>query len=148
MNPQILEQLNDKTAIRELIDLYANYADTKQTEKQAALFTDDYTVALYYDSTSETPTQTVTGKDNLKQLFIDNLSPFPKTMHLNGQSIITLDDETASGIVYCRAYHQSIADGKEQFMIAAIRYEDEYRKANGKWYFQSRKLLVQWIENR
>ena len=138
-----------KDAIRNIIDLYANYADTKQTDKQVALFADDYKVEIYYDSTSETPTQTVEGKDNLKQLFIDSLSPFPKTMHFNGQSLITIENETeATGIVYCRAYHYSKEGDTEKLMIAPIRYEDKYKLVDDNWVFAERKLKVQWVENR
>ncbi len=138
-----------KDAIRNIIDLYANYADTKQTDKQVALFADDYRIEIYYDSTSETPTQTVEGKDNLKQLFIDSLSPFPKTMHFNGQSLITIENETeATGIVYCRAYHYSKEGDTEKLMIAPIRYEDKYKLVDDNWVFAERKLKVQWVENR
>lgn len=139
----------DQEAIRTIIDLYANYADTKQTDKQVALFSDDYRLETYYDSTSETPSQIIEVKDNLKQLFLDSLSPFPKTMHFNGQSIITLKSDTeAEGILYCRAYHYSKEGDTEKLMIAPIRYEDKYKKVDGKWLFAERKLKVQWMENR
>lgn len=138
-----------KDKIRTIIYLYANYADTKQTDKQVALFADDYKLAIYYDSTSDTPTQVVEGKDNLKKLFIDSLSPFPKTMHFNGESLITIENETeATGIVYCRAYHYSKDGDIEKLMIAPIRYEDKYVKIDKNWFFLERKLKVQWVENR
>ncbi|QQR97027.1 MAG: nuclear transport factor 2 family protein [Sphingobacteriales bacterium] len=149
MNTEITNNLNNEREIRTIIDLYANYADTKQTDKQVALFADDYKIEIYYDSTSDTPIQTIIGKENLKQLFIDSLSPFPKTMHFNGQSLIDINSDTeAEGIVYCRAYHYSKIDDTEKLMIAPIRYEDIYKKIDNKWYFLNRKLKVQWIENR
>ena len=141
--------MSNKKQIRTIIDLYANYADTKETDKQVALFADDFTLEIYYDSTSETPTQTVEGKENLKQLITASLSPFPKTMHFNGQSLITMVNENeAEGIVYCRAYHYSKDGDTEKLMIAPIRYEDIYKKVDGQWLFAKRKLKVQWVENR
>ncbi len=141
--------MSNKKQIRTIIDLYANYADTKQTDQQVALFADDFTLEIYYDSTSDTPTQVVEGKENLKQLFIASLSPFPKTMHFNGQSLITmLNENEAEGIVYCRAYHYSKDGDTEKLMIAPIRYEDTYKKVDGQWLFAKRKLKVQWVENR
>jgi len=149
MKTEIINNLNAEKEIRLLIDLYANYADTKQTDKQVALFTDNYKVEIYYDSTAATPTQTVEGKENLKQLFINSLSPFLKTMHFNGQSIIKITSETtATAIVYCRAYHYSKEGETEKLMIAPIRYEDKFENINDQWYFSERKLKVQWTENR
>lgn len=149
MNEEKVNQLISERAIREIVDLYANHADTKQTDLQVSLFSDDYVLEVYYDSTSETPTQTITGKDNLKQLFLESLSPFSKTMHFNGQSIIELKNENeAEGTVYCRAYHQNTQNGTEQFMIAVIKYLDKYVRINEKWFFSERKLKVQWVENR
>ncbi|WP_020560102.1 nuclear transport factor 2 family protein [Thiofilum flexile] len=145
----LLNQLHDEKEIRTIIDLYANYADTKQTDKQVALFSDDCKVKIYYDSTSDIPTQVIEEKESLKQLIIASLSPFPKTMHFNGQSIINMVSDTeATGIVYCRAYHYSKEGDTEKLMIAPIRYEDQYKKSEGRWYFAERKLIVQWIENR
>jgi hypothetical protein len=70
-------------------------------------------------------------------------------MHFNGQnSVLREGDDVATGIAYCMAHHQTITDGKQQLMIAAIRYLDNYTRQNGKWLFAGRKLMVDWIENR
>lgn len=149
MNEKILNELADKSAIRRIIDLYANYADTKELDKQVALFSDDCCVETCFDPASETPSQVIKGKVNLKNLIHETLSSFAKTMHFNGQSIIELKNENeAEGIVYCRAYHQSKQNEVEKYMIAPIRYLDKYKKVDGNWYFFERKLLVQWRENR
>lgn len=139
----------EEKQIRTIIDLYANYADTKQTDKQIALFSDDFQLEIYYDSTSDIPTQTINDKENLKQVVSASLSPFPKTMHFNGQSIINfLSENEAEGIVYCRAYHYSKDGEAEKLMIAPIIYEDNYKKVGEQRLFTKRELKVQWIENR
>jgi len=140
--------MENRLAIRELVDNYAFFADAKETDKQVALFADDYKLEVYYDSTSQIPTQTIQWKDNLKQLFVDSLSPFSKTMHFNGQSSVTfISDTEAEGIVYCRAFHYNNTDNQEKLMVASIKYEDKYKKSEDQWYFAERKLLVQWMEN-
>jgi ketosteroid isomerase-like protein len=150
MENKRITEIIAENEIRKIIDLYGNYADTKENEKQAALFTNDFTVEIYFDPTTDTPSQKVQGKENLKKLFADNLNPFIRTVHFNAQNIVTIKNENeAEGIVYCRAYHLSKEnDDTDKFMIAAIRYLDQYRKEEGKWYFSERKLMVQWIENR
>lgn len=146
---QKIKETDNRFLIREIVDNYAFCADTKEADKQVALFADDYKLEVFYDSTSPTPTQTVLGKDNLKQLFLDSLSPFAKTMHFNGQSNVTFKSETeAEGIVYCRAYHYNNINNEEKLMIATIKYLDQYKKLDDKWFFAERKLLVQWTENK
>jgi hypothetical protein len=70
-------------------------------------------------------------------------------MHFNGQStVLQLKDDTATGIAYCVADHESIKHGAQKLMIANIKYHDSFVKQNGKWLFSERKLMVDWIENR
>lgn len=146
---QKIKETENRFAIRELVDSYAFFADAKDTDHQVALFTDDYKLEVFYDSTSPTPTQTIVEKSNLKQLFLDSLSPFAKTMHFNGQASVSFNSETeAEGIVYCRAFHYNNIDNVEKLMIATIKYLDKYKKIDNKWFFAERKLLVQWMENK
>ena len=71
------------------------------------------------------------------------------TMHFNGQStVLQLNADTATGIAYCIAHHQTITDGVQKLMIANIRYHDSFVKQDGKWLFSERRLMVDWIENR
>jgi hypothetical protein len=51
------------------------------------------------------------------------------TMHFNGQSTVALD-------------------GERRLMIAAIRYQDTFAKADGTWRFAERRLYVGWTETR
>lgn len=144
---QKIKETDNRFSIRELVDNYAFFADIKETDNQVALFANDYKLEVFYDST--TPTQTVVGKDNLKQLFLDSLTPFAKTMHFNGQASVVFKSETeAEGIVYCRAFHYNNIDNVEKLMIATIKYLDKYKKLEDKWFFAERKLLVQWMENK
>ena len=144
---QRLQQLEDRIAIRELIDAYTWCADTRNIQGHMALFTEDTNFEVYMDEKSPTPTQVVTGRKNLFPVF-DDLNQYFSTMHFNGQSTIQLDANRATGITYCRAYHLKVPDGVQQLMIAGIRYYDTMVKQNGAWLFAERKLKVCWIENR
>ena len=144
---QKLQQLEDRIAIRELIDQYAYCADTRDAQGQMALFTADTNFEVFMDSRSAAPTQVINSRQDLFPVF-DNLNNYLATMHFNGQSTIKLDGDRASGITYCRAYHLNIQDGTQKLMIAGIRYYDIIVKQDGKWLFEERKLKVSWIENR
>lgn len=144
---QKLQQLEDRIAIRELIDQYTYCADTRDAQGQMALFTIDTNFEVFMDSKSSAPTQVINNRQDLFPVF-DNLNTYLATMHFNGQSTIKLDGDRASGITYCRAYHLNIQDGVKKLMIAGIRYYDIMVKQDGKWLFAERKLKVSWIENR
>ena len=145
---QQLQQADDIRAIRNLIDQYAYCADTRDAQGQMALFTEDTRFIVFMDAKAPEPTQVINKRADLFPVF-DNLNTYRATMHFNGQStVLQLNDDTATGITYCIAHHQTINDGVQKLMIANIKYHDSFAKQNGKWLFAERKLMVDWIENR
>jgi hypothetical protein len=144
---QRLQELEDRIAIRELIDQYTYCADTRYAQGQMAIFTEDTNFEVYMDEKLPEPTQVVTGRENLFPVFND-LNQYLSTMHFNGQSTVKIAGDKATGITYCRAYHLKVLDGAQKLMIAGIRYYDAMVKQDGIWLFSERKLKVCWIENR
>ena len=144
---QRVQELEDRIAIRELVDQYTYCADTRDAEGQMAIFTEDTNFEVYMDEKIAEPTQVVTGRQNLRPVFND-LNQYLSTMHFNGQSTVKLDGNKATGTTYCRAYHLKVEDGVQKLMIAGIRYYDQMVKQDGIWLFSERKLKVCWIESR
>jgi hypothetical protein len=142
-----IQQLQDRIAIRELIDAYSFCADTRDIQGHMALFTEDTNFEVYMDEKNPEPAQVVKGNTNLFPVFND-LNQYVSTMHLNAQCSIKVDGDHATAITYCRAYHLKLSDGIQKLMIAGIRYYDKAVKQNGQWLFAERKLKVCWIENR
>ncbi len=140
---QKIQEADDRLAIRSLVDAYAFCADTRDANGQMSLFTTDTRFEVYYDPKSETPSQVVNGREGLAPVF-DNLNQYIATMHFNGQTSILLNGDNATGVAYCMAHHQTIEDGKQKLMVAAIRYHDNFVRQNGKWFFAVRKLLADW----
>lgn len=151
MNLELEIQANrDRQAIIDLVNAYAYCADTRNAQGQMALFTVDTNFEVYYDPKAAEPTQVVSNREDLFPIF-DNLNTYDATMHFNGQSTITLTGEggnKATGITYCMAHHLTKANNIQNFMVAAIRYEDVFTKQADTWLFAERKLFVEWIENR
>src|ERR1700750_1716035 len=107
---QQLQQAADRQAIRNLVDQYAYCGDTRDTQGQMALFTEDTRFIVFMDAKSTEPTQVITKRADLFPVF-DNLNTYRATMHFNGQStVLQLNDDIASGITYCIAHHQTITD--------------------------------------
>src|SRR5882757_7246783 len=136
---QQLQQAADRLAIRNLVDQYAYCADTRDAEGQMALFTEDTRFIVFMDAKAAEPTQIINKRADLSPVF-DNLNTYRSTMHFNGQStVLELNDDTATGITYCIAHHQSKQDEIQSLMIAHIKYHDSFVKQNGKWLFAERK---------
>ena len=138
---QRLQELEDRIAIRELVDQYTYCADTRDAEGQMAIFTGDTNFEVYMDEKILTPTQVIKGSKNLRPVF-DDLNQYLSTMHFNGQSTVKFDGDKATGTTYCRAYHLKVPDGVQKLMIAGIRYYDTMVKQDGVWLFSERKLKI------
>ncbi len=140
------QEAADRLAIRELIDAYAHCADRRDAEGQMALFTEETRFLVFMDSRNPDPTQTIVGRANLRPVF-DNLRQYEATTHFNGQSTVELNGAVATGESYCIAHHVLAANGRS-LMVASIRYLDKFLKVDGRWLFEERRLMVDWIENR
>lgn len=137
----------DRLAIRELFDAYAHCADRRDAAGQKALFVDDCIFAVHMDGETSEPTYVLRGREALTPVFED-LNQYDATVHFNGQSTVVLEQGRASAESYTVAYHLFRADGERQMMIAYLRYLDLFVKLDGAWYFQERRLIVDWSEIR
>jgi hypothetical protein len=137
----------DRLSIRELFDSYAHCADRRDAEGQQALFTRDTRFAVYMDGEGSEPTYVLEGREALAPVFAD-LSRYEATTHFNGQSTVTLTDDTATGESYTIAHHIFHEEGVRMIMVASLRYLDTFAKIDGRWFFAERNLLLDWSENR
>jgi len=137
----------DRLAIRELFDAYAQCADRRDAEGQKALFIEDCMFAVHMSGEGTEPTYVLRGREALTPIFTD-LNQFSVTMHFNGQSTVVLDGDRATGDSYTIAHHLFGAGDDRQVMVAHLRYLDSYSKADGRWSFAERKLVLEWSETR
>ncbi len=140
-------QFIDKQEINDLLALYAHYADTRQAEKQADLFTADAVVNIFSSPEAEEPAGHIENRNDLIEGF-KALKQYLQTFHFNGQSLLTVDPDgqQATGETYNLAHHIKLVDGKRTMMVMAIRYKDVFVKLNGMWLFKKRDLYIQWVD--
>ncbi|MHB8528066.1 MAG: nuclear transport factor 2 family protein [Caulobacteraceae bacterium] len=142
------EEAADRLAIRELVVAYAYCADRRDAEGQMALFTPDAHFVVYMDARDPTPSQELHSREALAPVFAD-LDQYRATMHFVGQSTISsLAENQAIGQAYCLAHHLTVDGDGRRLMIAALRYQDTFAKADGAWLFAERRLYVDWLEER
>jgi hypothetical protein len=144
----LTQEIADRLAIRELIDVYSYCADRRDARHQMDLFTPDGRFIVFMDPTAAEPTYQFHGRESLAPAF-DHLNTYAATTHFNGQCTVSLDRERATGQTYCLAHHLSVSeDGQRTMMIASIRYLDELVKQDGRWFFAERRLIFDWTETR
>jgi SnoaL-like domain len=139
--------MDDRVAIRELVDTFADCADRRDAAGQMALFTEDADYIVYADSSSPVPVQKYRGRAALAPV-CHQLDAYVATMHINGQSTTRVDGARASGVTCCLVHHLKIEGTARTVMIAAIRYLDSFVKRDHTWLIRQRQVLVDWTETR
>jgi hypothetical protein len=137
----------DRLAIRELFDAYAHCADTRDAEGQKALFTADTRFSVFMDGPGSEPSSVLEGREALSPVF-DDLNRYSATMHFNGQSTVSLDEDRATGDSYTIAHHVFTEDGSPKMMVAWLRYLDVFTKIEQTWYIAERQIILEWSETR
>ena len=132
-----VRQLNDEKQIRDLVNEFANLADTKDAKAQGELFLPDGKVEFQIGMKGQL--QEIKGREPLVQAFAATINPCKAVYHINGQHVIQLNGNKATGIAYCQATLVMEHDGKDIAMVNSVRYTDQYEKRDGKWYIAVRR---------
>lgn len=110
--------------IRQLAARYAVAVDRRDLDALVELFIDDVRVG-----------RDTYGRDALRANFEESLGAIgPSILNIGTHQIDFVDDDNATGHVYCKA---EIADG-DRWIHQAIRYDDTYERRDGHWYFVRR----------
>lgn len=132
---QRLAVIEDKMAIKEVVDVFSNLADTKEIGKQVLLFTEDGEVR----STSNGQTSVLKGRQQLQQAFSGFLANFHTVYHQNGQQTVEeLTNNTAKATSYCRVILVGKQGDKEMKTTLYAIYNDSFVKEDGKWLIKER----------
>jgi hypothetical protein len=138
------DSLTDQiTALNQLAYRYAHAIDTTDEVLLAEVFTPDGRMRVYHPDEDE-PFVTLVGSDELASVPRTMKPAHLRTMHQMTNHLVEVDGDSAKGQVYCCARHLAL-DGKSALNVI-IRYEDEYRRMDGKWRIADRKIRFLWDE--
>ena len=130
-----IQTIEDKMAIKQVVDVFSNLADTKEIDKQVLLFTEDGIV----ESGSGDNKMLLSGRKQLFDAFSGYLANFSIVYHQNGQQTIDeLTANTAKTTSYCQVILIGKQDGKEMKTTMFTIYKDEWVKQNGQWLIKHR----------
>ncbi len=130
-----LETLRTKEELRYLVDAYATLGDEKRISEQMNLFTPDANYTVYMNGAVVANTN---GTDQLEEEFSGHAAQVKTYFTLNGQHIVKIDEDTATGVSFSQIKMVREHDGKEILTDYSVKYEDEYVLQHGKWLIKSR----------
>jgi uncharacterized protein (TIGR02246 family) len=123
--------LLNREAIRELPRLYCHYLWTSDPVAMANLFTEDATICI-----KGMEDYAITGRDKLTKVFRRVNAKFKAQPFIHNHIVDLTGPDRATGY----SYYEILEPGDTTRYMAAGYYYDEYRKVDGQWKFQSRKI--------
>jgi negative regulator of replication initiation len=144
-NAKNMKEIEDKLALKELVDTFSVLADKKETQKQTLLFTEDATVESFSDGQ---PTSSLKGRKQIGETFASFLNNFETVYHINGQQTVTINGDKATGVSYCLVTLIGDENGKKMKSTMGVIYNDEYVRQNGNWLIAKRRSNFAWREKQ
>ena len=138
-------EIEDKIALKELVDTFSTLPDRKEVRAQTQLFTENATVETYRGGKLVTK---LTGRQEMENAFGGFLKNFEAVYHINGQQTVTLNGDKASGISYCMVTLIGTENGKKMKTSIGVFYQDDYVRENGRWLIAKRVSNFHWEDKR
>ena len=140
-----LQELLDRAEIQDLISAYAQGADNPDNELHMSVYAPDMKLDLHGVGLIE-------GVEELKQAWADGRIGAGVTKcnmaactHARVNSIIKINGDTATGIVHCISVLTGDQEGKPYSQTRGLKFDDEYRRIDGKWKIAYRKHQLRWV---
>lgn len=132
---------------RELYDLalrYAQSADRRNYEAFREIFTETGSIHGHRaDPATSKPLYSIEGRETIVK-GLSGLEQYVKTQHHVSNQLVEIDGDRATGETYCTAHHIYLKDAEPWNLTMAIRYQDKFVRESGRWWFQERRLWVDW----
>jgi ketosteroid isomerase-like protein len=127
-----VRRLEDRLALRELVARYALAIDDRDIDAIAAMFTADGRFR------SRDGVMDASGREAVIEQFRGRFGALGPTNHIAHDQICTFsaDGDSASGIA---TSHAELWRNGRAF-VTALRYDDQYRREEGRWRFADRLL--------
>ena len=139
-----ISDIEDRIAIKNVVDTFSVLADHKDITTQVLLFTENGVVE---SKANGRPGNVLSGRKQIGDAFSAYLALFETVYHMNGQQTITLNGDKASGISYCTVtLIGNDQTGKKMKTTMGVYYQDEFVKVDGRWLIAHRTSNFTWQE--
>ncbi|WP_370942304.1 nuclear transport factor 2 family protein [Amycolatopsis sp. cg5] len=146
VRPRVAE-VADRLALRALVDSYAYAVDNRQPEQFAELFCADGCLVMPHPAGRDRTKLVFDGSDGWARAFAI-LAPFNATTHFVGNHLVSITGDDATGETYCLAHELYDKDGAQRMIVRCVRYTDSYVRVGGEWFFRTRDLSVDWLDDQ
>ena len=138
-----LKELANRISLKELIDNISILGDKKDFTQQVQLFTEN--------AVSETIAEGITilkleGRIKMAEAFGKFLKDFETVYHFNGQQVVNIEGDSATGTCYCLITLIGNEKGKKIKTTIGAIYEDDYVLINNRWLIAKRIGNFNWQE--
>lgn len=142
------EEAIDRLLIRrELYDLalrYACAADRRDYEAFREIFSLNGAIHGHRaDPASSEPLYSIQGRETIVH-GLTGLEQYVKTQHHVSNQLVEIHGDRAEGETYCMAHHIYLDGDALRNLTMAIRYQDKFVREDGRWFFEERRLWVDW----
>ncbi|MBD0286104.1 MAG: nuclear transport factor 2 family protein [Flavisolibacter sp.] len=142
---QRIQAIEDRIALKNLVDTFSVLADVKDVDKQVLLFTENASVVSMRNGQEG---NALTGRKQIGDAFAAFLKNFDVVYHINGQQTLTLNGDKAKGVSYCLVTLIGTDNGKRMKTTMGVYYHDDYVKQNGRWLITKRQSNFTWTDRR
>lgn len=137
------KELKDRIALKELVDKISILADEKNFVKQVQLFSEN--------AVSETIANGKTilklkGRDAMVEAFSDFSKDIQTVYHFNGQHLVNIYGDKATGTSYCLITMIGLDNGQKVKTNIGASYQDDYVRVNDSWLIAKRIGNFEWQE--
>jgi hypothetical protein len=140
-----VSEIEDRIALKELVDTFSILADKKDVKAQTLLFTANGTVETLRGGVVVAK---LSGRKEMEDRFGAFLKNFETVYHFNGQQTVTFSGDKASGVSYCMVTLIGLEGGKKMKTTIGVYYQDEYVRENGRWLIAKRRSVFDWEDKR
>jgi hypothetical protein len=138
-----IKELEDKLALRELVDSFSILADKKDVSTQVLLFTEYATVETFSGGAR---VANLKGRKEMANAFAPFLATFEKVYHFNGQHVVRVEGDRATGTLYCMVTLIGLENSKRMKTTMGVFYNDEYVRKDNKWFIAKRVSTFDWTD--
>lgn len=130
-----IKAIEDKLALKQVVDSYAMLADEKNGSALANLFTPTAVVKIVIAGDLKA---TLNGTKEISDTFQQFLNSLDTAYYFNGQQVVKIKGDHAIGRSYTQATITSVQNGMKRSAVQNIYYDDEFVKVDGRWLIAKR----------
>ncbi len=138
-----IKELEDRTSLKELVDSVSILADRKDVHTQVQLFSENAVSETFAGGTTILKLK---GRKEMAEAFGDFLKNFDTVYHFNGQQVVTINGDNATGTSYSLVTLTSTENGKKMKTTIGAIYQDDFVREDNRWLIDRRIGNFDWQE--